>query len=59
MLKLLARIERSYDLAHAAYRRSMQYAGFETGRKARERFEHYEAQFTQACEDLRAELTKR
>lgn len=50
--KLLNQLARYHDLAVNAQRRAMQYAGFETGRKAYARFEHYQQKFSETLNAL-------
>lgn len=54
MLETLGVIEARQRLAHNAYTRYMQYAGFETGRKGLERFHFHEQKYVEACNKLRA-----
>lgn len=51
--QLLDRLERSHDYAIGAQRLAMQYPGFETGRKARERFDVHDGAFSELLEELR------
>lgn len=57
-LKMLDTIERSRALAHNAYTRYMQHAGFETGRKALERFTVHDEKYGAAIKALRAAISE-
>lgn len=52
LLKKVEQLRRTHTLAHNAFRRSMQYPGYETGRRAHERFEVYETRFQELCDEL-------
>jgi hypothetical protein len=55
-LDLLDKIERAADMAVNAKARALQYAGYETGRKAGARFEHWEFKRAELIEQLRTML---
>ncbi|MFL6600792.1 MAG: hypothetical protein ACJ8R9_05620 [Steroidobacteraceae bacterium] len=58
-LALLDRLDRAAALSESMLQQRMRYSGFETGRKAHVRYDHWNEQYKRAFDELRTEIAGR